>query len=382
MHEPATQGAAREGGRGDRVASPSASPRAHRAPGTGPVLVVDDDPHTRAVLVAILEDAGCAVLAVASAREARLALAGEMFAVLLSEVRMPGETGLDLLQLAGREHPTTATLLMSACDDPGIAQAAIEFGACGYLTKPVNRSAVLVAVRTALRRRAEQEREQAARKELECSLELRGLALSQSTARLGATEHGRGLQAETIHRWARAAEFRQPGINGHLERVSRCCGALADKLGLHRESLELASVLHDVGKAAVPDRILLKPEPLTTDERLAIQTHAEIGYEMLDDSNSGILDLAAVIARTHHEKFDGSGYPRGLAGTAIPVEGRIVAVADVFDALTNDRLYRRAWSVPSTLAWMTRQRDRHFDPDVLDALTSSVDEFLVHPVAA
>lgn len=238
-------------------------------------------------------------------------------------------------------------------------------------------------MRTALRRRQERAREQAARADLECTLELRALALSQSAARLeDATKHGHVLQSETIHRWARAAESREPGISGHLQRVSRGCGVLADKLGLHAEALELASVLHDVGKVAIPDRIVLKRGPLTPDERLAIQTHAEIGYELLSNSNSTILELAATIARTHHEKYDGSGYPHGLTGTDIPLEGRIAAVADVFDALTNDRVYRAAWSVPSTIAWMERQRDQHFDPDVLDALTSSIDEILAYPVAA
>ncbi|MFP5252140.1 MAG: HD domain-containing phosphohydrolase [Actinomycetes bacterium] len=362
----------------------STRPGSQRAPGSGPILVVDDDQHARTLLTSILADAGCAVLAVASAREARLALkANDMFGVLLSEVSMPGETGLDLLQSVAREHPTTATVLISARDDPAIADAAIEFGACGYLTKPVNRAAVLVAVRTALRRRAERERERAARSDLECTLDLRSLTLSQSAARLeDATEHGRVLQAETIHRWAQAAEFREPGINGHLERMSRYCGLLAKKLGLHAQSLELASVLHDIGKVAVPDRIVLKRGSLTADERLAVQTHAEIGYEMLSGSDSDILDLAAVIARAHHEKFDGSGYPHGLAGTEIPLEGRIAAVADVFDALTNDRVYRRAWSVQSALAWMTREREKHFDPDVLDALTCSIDDVLARPLVA
>jgi putative two-component system response regulator len=138
--------------------------------------------------------------------------------------------------------------------------------------------------------------------------------------------------------------------------------------------LGLASVLHDVGKLAIPDSILLKPGPLTADERLAIETHADIGYDMLSGSCSSLLDMAAVIARTHHEKFDGSGYPRGLAGTDIPLEGRIAAVADAFDALTSDRVYRPAWTVQATIAWMRSEHDNHFDPVVLEAFISSIDE--------
>jgi response regulator RpfG family c-di-GMP phosphodiesterase len=189
-----------------------------------------------------------------------------------------------------------------------------------------------------------------------------------------AAGQGRVLQVETIQRWAQAAEYREPGIARHVKRMSRYCGVLGRTFGLQVETLELASVLHDVGKARIPDSILLKPGPLTADERLAIETHADIGYEMLRDSGSSVLDLAAVIARTHHEKFDGSGYPRGLAGADIPIEGRIAAVADVFDALTCDRAYRQAWSLESTISWMTSERGKHFDPNVLDALLASMDE--------
>jgi putative two-component system response regulator len=135
-------------------------------------------------------------------------------------------------------------------------------------------------------------------------------------------------------------------------------------------------LLHDVGKLAIPDSILLKPDLLTADERAVIETHADIGYGMLRGSGRSVLDLAALIAWTHHEKFDGSGYPRGLSGANIPLEGRIAAVADVFDAMTSDRVYRRSWSVDATIAWMRRERGRHFDPNVLDGFVASMDEIL------
>lgn len=184
----------------------------------------------------------------------------------------------------------------------------------------------------------------------------------------------RAAAAETIHRWAQSAEHRDPGIGRHLKRVGQCCAALGRKLGLHGESIELASVLHDVGKIAIPDTILLKAGPLTAHERLAVETHAVVGRQMLRGSASELLDLAAEIAGTHHEKFDGTGYPCGLSGTDIPLEGRIVAVADVFDALTSDRVYRQAWSIETAIAWMTRERGKHFDPAVLAAFLSSLDE--------
>jgi putative two-component system response regulator len=339
------------------------------------ILVVDDDAAVRSFLVDTLRDAGHDVRDVGSAWEARHVLEHEAFGLLVSEVSMPRETGLDLIRFTTYEYPTTATLLMSALEDPGIARAAMDYGAYGFLTKPVSRSAILVGVMNALRLRDVQAQQRAEREQLERTVTLRTGALVQSLERLeGAAEQGRVLQVEAIHRWAQAAEYREPGIRRHVKRVSRYCGAMGRAFGLHLGSLELATVLHDVGKARIPDTILLKPGALTADERLAIETHADIGYEMLRDSGSSVLDLAAVIARTHHEKFDGSGYPRRLAGADIPIEGRIAAVADVFDALTSDRVYRQAWSIETTVTWMTRERGKHFDPEVLDAFLSSMDE--------
>ena len=341
----------------------------------GLILVVDDDEAVRDVLVGMLGEAGYEVRGVGSAREARYALENEAISLLLSDVSMPGETGLDLIRYALCEHPGTATLLISALEDPGIAQVAMDFGAYGYLSKPVRRSAVLIGVMTALRRRDVEARERAARLNLEDNLRLRTSALTDTLERLeGAAAQGRVLQGETIHRWAQSAEYRDPGIGRHLKRVGHSCAVLGQKLGLHGDSMELASVLHDVGKVAIPDSILLKAGPLTADERLAIETHATVGYEMLRGSSSGLLDLAAMIAKTHHEKFDGSGYPAGLTGTQIPLEGRIAAVADVFDALTSDRGYRLAWSLETTVSWMQRESGKHFDPDVLDTFLASMDE--------
>ncbi len=339
------------------------------------ILVVDDDAAMREGLVSMLAEAGYDARGVGSAREARAVLGREAIPLLLSDVSMPGESGLDLIRYALCEHPDTATLLISALEDPEIAQVAMDYGAYGYLSKPVRRSAVLIGVMNALRRRDVEARERAARLDLEDILRLRTSALTEALQRVeAAAMRGRVLQAETIHRWAQSAEYRDPGIGRHLKRVGHYSALMGNKLGLHAESLQLASVLHDVGKIALSDAILLKPGPLTADERLAIETHATVGYEMLRGSCSGLLDLAALIARTHHEKFDGSGYPAGLSGTGIPLEGRIVAVADVFDALTSDRVYRPAWSVTTTIAWMTRERGAHFDPEVLDVFCASMDE--------
>jgi methanogenic corrinoid protein MtbC1 len=177
-------------------------------------------------------------------------------------------------------------------------------------------------------------------------------------------------QAETVRRLSMAVEFRDEDTGAHIERIGRFSTLLAEQIGTHQEFLELlghAAPLHDVGKVAIPDAILLKPGSLTPEERAIVETHAEEGHRLLRGSSSSILDLAATIALSHHEKWDGSGYPRGLAGEAIPIEGRIVAIADVFDALTSDRVYRKAFSVEKAVEMMREQRGHHFDPMLLDA---------------
>ena len=355
----------------------AASAAAPAAVPAGRILVVDDDVSVRCALAGILSDAGYDVRDVGSAPEARHALEHDTIALLLSDVNMPGETGVDLIRFAFTEHPETATLLISALEDPALAKIAMDYGVYGFLSKPVRRMEVLIGVMNALRRREVEARERAGRENLERIVRQRTSALSQTLERLEATAgQGRMLQAESIHRWAQAAEHREPGVSGHLERMSRYCAVLGRQFGLHAESLELASMLHDVGKLTIPDSILLQPGSLSSDERRTVETHAETGYEMLRGSRSSLLDLAAVIARTHHEKFDGSGYPHGLAGAEIPLAGRVAAVADVFDALTCDRVYRPAWAVEQAITWMTEQRGTHFDPSVLDAFFSSMDEVL------
>jgi HD-GYP domain-containing protein (c-di-GMP phosphodiesterase class II)/methylmalonyl-CoA mutase cobalamin-binding subunit len=177
-------------------------------------------------------------------------------------------------------------------------------------------------------------------------------------------------QAETVQRLSMAVEFRDEDTGAHIERIGRFSVLLAEHIGMDAdfcERLKHAAPLHDVGKVAIPDAILLKPGPLTPEERAIVETHAEEGHRLVRGSSSSILDMAATIALSHQEKWDGSGYPRGLKGEAIPIEGRIVAVADVFDALTSDRVYRKAFSVEDALQTMREQRGRHFDPVLLDA---------------
>lgn len=183
-------------------------------------------------------------------------------------------------------------------------------------------------------------------------------------------------QAETVRRLSMAVEFRDEDTGAHIERIGRFSTLLAEAIGMSPEfcrRIGHAAPLHDVGKVAIPDAILLKPGPLTAEERAIVETHAEEGHRLLRGSSSSILDMGATIALSHHERWDGDGYPRGLAAENIPIEGRIVAIADVFDALTSHRIYRRAFSVERAVEMMLEQADRHFDPVLLHKFMEVLD---------
>jgi response regulator RpfG family c-di-GMP phosphodiesterase len=197
------------------------------------------------------------------------------------------------------------------------------------------------------------------------------VALARTQAELVASRD------ETVARLARAIEMRDGDTNDHNERMSVSCGIVAARLGLPEERCELlrvASAMHDIGKVATPDAILFKRGPLTHEERTEIQRHAEVGHMILTGSGSKLLELAATIALNHHERWDGGGYPRGLKGEEIPLEGRIAAVADVFDALTCERPYRPAMSFEDATAILCAGRGTHFDPVVLDAFLDAIDD--------
>lgn len=194
---------------------------------------------------------------------------------------------------------------------------------------------------------------------------------------VGMAEELRRSRVETVKRFVKASEYHDADTGGHIERMSSYSRLLARKLGMSEEYCErikLASMLHDVGKISIPDAVLKKPGLLNDDERKIMNMHAVNGYEMLADAESPFLHMGAVIALTHHEKWDGSGYPRGLKGEEIPVEGRIVALADVFDALCSRRVYKEAWPIEKVLDIIKTCRGTHFDPNIVDLFFKHIDE--------
>jgi putative two-component system response regulator len=346
----------------------------------GQVLVIDDDGAIRQMLRHMLESDGHQVAVAASAAEARRVIQHQSFDVVLSDVQMPGESGLSLASHLAAEYPNTAILMVTAVDNSAVAEATLEFGAFGYLLKPLRMTELLASVDGALRRLELQAAAREQRDALELELAQQTAELRDALQRLEeATADHSESGAETMRRLARAIEYRSRETADHIDRVAAYCSLIGRRMRLSEDETErirTASVMHDVGKVAVPDEVLLKPGPLTPAERDQMERHAGIGYDVLRASDGDLMQLAASIAWAHHERIDGNGYPRGLKGEEIPPEARIVAVADVFDALTHDRVYRPALPFDEVLEIMSGGRGSHFDPEALDPLLDSVDDAL------
>jgi putative two-component system response regulator len=342
-------------------------------------LVVDDEPQTRQLIKRILERHGFECELTASAEEARKSLDadGKRFQLMLCDVNMPGESGLELIRSVLVRHPDVATLMVTGADDPSLAESAIQLGAYGYLTKPFSPNELMIHITNALHRRRLEIENREHQEMLEHAVANRTAALSDAVSQLQRSEQElRMHQEETVRRLSSMAELRDLETGRHLERMSSYCALIAERFGFSRERVELmriASPMHDVGKIGIPDNVLLKPATLSPEEFRIMQQHTVIGYEILSGSEAELLTLAAILAWTHHERFDGTGYPLGIAGDEIPIEGRIAAVADVFDALTTDRIYRPAFGVEQAIEMMRAQRGTHFDPDVLDCFFDAME---------
>jgi putative two-component system response regulator len=326
------------------------------------ILIVDDEPGVREALRRLVKAEGHVATVTGDTTEARAELSSGSFELILCDVNLPGESGLELVHdiVAGRTD--VAVLMVSGADDPQLAETALALGAYGYIVKPFRDSEVNIGIANALRRRRLEIENKAHHERLEQLVAERTAELDRS-------------REETIHRLAAAAELRDNETGQHIERVSRCSELIARQLELPHDLCELiriASPLHDIGKIAIPDNILRKPGPLSADERRIVETHTGLGHTILAGSSEPLLELGAEIAWTHHERFDGNGYPRRLAGEAIPLAGRIVAVADVFDALISDRVYRLALPIDEVVASMQAARGGHFDPEALEALLTAI----------
>ncbi len=341
-----------------------------------PILCVDDDEQVRSLISRVLVESGYDCVSVGSAEEARRILDERSFAVVLCDIGLPGSSGLDLVAELGHTRPEVATVMVTGRDDPATADTALRLGACGYLTKPFEANQLLIDISKALRRRALETAQRTRESNLEETVAARTAQLEAAIVRLEESERElRYAYGETIARLSRAIESHDGATGAHVERVGSYAEQIALSLGLapaRAELLRLVSPLHDIGKIAVSDAVLRKTGPLDALERVEMERHTDVGHAMLAGSGKEQLDTAAEIALTHHERWDGSGYPRGLHGEEIPLEGRIVAVADVFDAMTSDRPYRSALSTSDARAHIAAGRGTAYDPQVVDAFLGNV----------
>jgi response regulator RpfG family c-di-GMP phosphodiesterase len=340
-----------------------------------PILVIDDDPQVRRMIGRILAEDNHEIDLAASSKAALERVGRRRFALAICDVQFSEVGGIDLACQLRRIQPDLGILMVSDDDNPRLAILAAERGgAACYLVKPFTPNELRINVSNTL---------------LRCRLE-RVAAANEERLRLAVEERTQELQAAiggllasreaTIRHLSKAVEMRDPTTHAHIDRIGEISALLARAVGWAETDVELlriAAPMHDVGKIGIPDRILLKPGPLTLHERAEMERHTLIGHEILSGSDSSLLNLAATVALTHHERFDGRGYPRRLRGVQIPEAGRIVAVADVFDALVNDRVYRPALPLREAVRMMRHGRGTQFDAGVLEALFDHLEEALL-----
>ncbi|WP_435635392.1 HD-GYP domain-containing protein [Pseudomonas solani] len=308
------------------------------------LLLVDDEPTNLQVLRHILQDDYRLLFAKDGAKALELAQREAPDLVLL-DVMMPGMTGHEVCARLKADEATTSipVIFVTALADVEDEARGFEVGAVDYITKPVSPPIVRARVRTHL-----------------------------SLVRLDELKQTR---LQIVQRLGLAAEYKDNETGLHVIRMSHYARILARALGWSEaacEDLLNAAPMHDVGKIGIPDAVLRKPGKLDDDEWVVMREHVRIGAEIIGEHPSGLLRMARSIALTHHEKWDGSGYPNGLRGEEIAIEGRIVAIADVFDALTSERPYKRAWSVEDAIALLREQSGRHFDPSLVELFISQM----------
>ena len=310
-------------------------------------LVVDDDPALLPLLVRQLRRIGFDVDQAATMDEARQRLSDKNFELVVCDLHLRGGSGLEIVREARDGHESTATVLISGDGGPEPLRRAMADDVDGYLVKPFGREQLAVTAEQALRRRHE-----------------------RSAQPAPPAEYAAPSPHQLLEHLVRAGRYRDEETAEHVERMSRTSALVASQLGWGPEAcieLRTASALHDIGKLGVPDSVLRKPGKLNHEERALMERHPEMGYEILRGSRDPVMLLASTIALTHHERFDGTGYPHGLSRDEIPMAGRIAAVADVFDALTHDRPYRAAYPVAEGMEAVREGSGTHFDPAVVDA---------------
>lgn len=331
-------------------------------PATSTVLILDDQATSRTILAQVVRGIGTGIsVQEETSPSAALAWAAAHSAdLVLADYLMPDMNGVEFIsrlrQLPGYQH--VPVVMVTIKQDMETRYAALDAGMTDFLTKPVDMRECFSRCRNLLTQRQQQ-----------LALEDKSRVLEDMVS--VATEEIRCRERETLMRLARAGEYRDTDTAKHLLRMSRYSRILADALGLPEEEaelIELAAPLHDIGKIGIPDSILRKNGPLTDAEIAIMRQHPKIGHDILANSPSKYLRLGGEIALAHHERYDGSGYPFGASGQEIPLSARIVAIADVLDALTSVRPYKSAWSIETAMQYLLKESGQHFDPELVKSM--------------
>ncbi|WP_031480436.1 HD-GYP domain-containing protein [Maridesulfovibrio frigidus] len=325
------------------------------------VLVVDDIVTNIEILLEILKDEYKVKVALNGADALGIVESPDPPDIVLMDIMMPGMDGFEVcrrmkLNMKSRCIPIIFVTTKGAQDDETLG---FELGAVDYITKPINPAIVKARVRTHL------------------ALYNQNIALEHQVAER--TKDLYSTRLEVVRRLGIAAEFRDNETGLHIIRMSNYSRTIAKGYGLSNSEAGLllnAAPMHDVGKIGIPDNILIKPGKLTPEEWKIMKTHTLIGGKIIGDYDNDLMATAKSVALTHHEKWNGTGYPEGLSGKNIPLEGRITAVADVFDALTSDRPYKEAWSDERAFDLLLKERGKHFDPEIVEIFFKNIEEIM------
>lgn len=338
------------------------------------ILIIDDEPHNVLLLKRMLTMLGHDCEGAENAIVALQKLDAS-YDLVLSDIMMPEMNGFKFVEaIRAKPHlENIPVIVITTLTEKEDRLKAVQAGANDFITKPIDQYELEVRVNSLLKIKSQHDELLRYQSELSEMVESRTLALQK------ALHSVRKSHLDTIVHLAAAAEYKDEDTGQHIRRMSSYCRILAEGLNLDPDEVDLihrSSPMHDLGKIGIPDSILLKPGPLNPDEWTVMQTHTLIGGEILGAGDSDYVNMGAIIALSHHEKWDGTGYPTGLKGEEIPIGGRICAVADVFDALTTKRPYKEAFSTEKSLEILLQGRGTHFDPTVLDIFFERLDDIL------
>ena len=337
------------------------------------VLVVDDVSVNVALVRAILVPLGFDCITAPDGEQGFAAAIAEDPDVILLDVMMPGQDGYETARRLRAEEITrhTPIIMVTATSDPEARAKALAAGADDFLTKPIDKDELHARVQSVARFSQYRRQLESQRTSLDEMVASRTVELQSALDSL------KRVSLEVILRLARASEYKDSDTGMHIERMSRFAAAIARKMGLPDDEVEnilYAAPMHDIGKIGIPDNILLKPDRLDNNEWEVMKQHTIIGACILEGSEAPLVDLGRIIALTHHERWDGAGYPMGMSGEDIPLAGRITSVSDVFDALSSRRPYKDPISSEETFQMVRAGRGTQFDPIVVDALYAIHDE--------